>query len=257
VSASKPKASLPLILGNWKMNCTRAQATKLALQLKDRIGAKTDREVGVAPPFTALQCVASALAGSRIRLGAQNLHWEPKGAYTGEVSAEMLKEAACDFVIIGHSERRRYFQETDEGVRKKILAAARAGLDAVVCVGETEEEREAGKTAEVIRRQVEEGLRGILDSGKAGLSIAYEPVWAIGTGKTATPEQAAEVHAMIRELLGGIAGEEQAAAIRIIYGGSVKPENIDELMARDEIEGVLVGGASLDASSFARIVNFE
>jgi triosephosphate isomerase len=247
----------PLLAGNWKMHGTRREAVALGRALVEAIGAVGAREVVVAPPFTALEAVAEVLAGSGIGLAAQNVHWEAKGAFTGEVSAPMLIEAGCTHAIVGHSERRQYFGETDATVGKRLRAALAGGLTPIVCVGETLAEREAGQTAAVIARQVEVALAGL---GAADLSrcvLAYEPVWAIGTGRTATPAQAEEVHAAIRRQVAGLAGEAVAAGLRILYGGSVKPENIDALMAEPDVDGALVGGASLDAAAFARIVHYR
>jgi len=243
----------PLIAGNWKMYCTRPEAEQLLTALKVQIAGLTDREVVVAPPFTALETAARVLAGSSIRLAAQNLHWEPQGAFTGEVSGPMLKELGCSYVIIGHSERRQYFAETDEQVARKVKAAQRDGLVPIMCVGETLEERERGDMLTVIRRQTQGGLQGQEKAAIAALVIAYEPVWAIGTGRTATPDQAQEVHAAIRATLAAITDQGTADAVRILYGGSVKADNVDGLMAQADIDGALVGGASLQAESFARI----
>lgn len=244
-----------LMAGNWKMHKLTGEAKRLASDLRDAL-SDVDRPVGVllCPPFTALAEVAAVVAGSSIQLGAQNLHWEEKGAFTGEVSAPMLKDAGCDYVIIGHSERRRLFGETDEAVNKKIRAALAAGLKAVVCVGETERQRDEGETEAVVERQVREGLAGLSTRQMADVAIAYEPVWAIGTGKNATPEQAQEVHALIRNLISGSFGETAASSLLILYGGSVKPDNAGELLAQPDINGALVGGASLDADSFEKIV---
>jgi triosephosphate isomerase len=247
----------PLIAGNWKMHGTRAEAKKLISALKAKLTPMADREVVVAPPFTALETVSRLLVGSAIRLAAQNLHWEPRGAFTGEVSGSMLKELGCTYVIIGHSERRQYFGETDESVRRKVLMAQREGLYPIVCVGETLVERDKGETLAVIERQVRSALQEQEESTIKNMVIAYEPVWAIGTGRTATPAQAQEVHAAIRRLLAESLGQESAEAVRLLYGGSVKLDNIDGLMAEKDIDGALVGGASLEADSFARIVNFQ
>ncbi len=250
-------ARRPLLVGNWKMYGTRAEAERLLAALKPEIAGLSDREVVVAPPFTALETAARVLAGSPIRLAAQNLHWEPQGAFTGEVSGPMLKELGCAYVIIGHSERRQYFAEGDEQVARKVKAAQRDGLVPIVCVGETLEERERGETLTVIRRQIHDGLQGQEKAALAALVIAYEPVWAIGTGRTATPDQAQEVHAAIRATLAAMADQTAADAVRILYGGSVKADNVDGLMAKADIDGALVGGASLQAESFARIVHFR
>ncbi len=247
----------PVLAGNWKMHGTRSEAVALASALAKAVGHVAGREVLVAPPFTALEAVASTIAGTDIRLGAQNVHWEPKGAFTGEVSAPMLREAGCTHVIIGHSERRQLFGETNETVNKRLHAALAAGLTPIVCVGETLQEREADATVEVVERQVAAGLAGIAAGDLARSIVAYEPVWAIGTGKTATPAQAQTVHRTIRNELATIADDLTAARVRIVYGGSVKPDNIDSLMAEPDIDGALVGGASLVAEQFIRIVRFE
>jgi triosephosphate isomerase len=247
----------PVIAGNWKMNGTRAEAERLLSVLKRLIGRPSDREIIVAPPFTALETAARLLAGTPIRVAAQNLYWEPQGAFTGEVSGPMLKELGCSSVILGHSERRQYFGETDDVVAKKVRAAQRDGLTPIVCVGETLEERERGDTFAVITRQVRGALEGQAKAAVAALVIAYEPVWAIGTGRTATPEQAEEVHLAIRKVLTDLSGQDTAQAVRVLYGGSVKPDNVDGLMAQPDIDGALVGGASLQADAFARIVQFR
>ena len=246
-----------MIAGNWKMHGTRAETEKILSALKGQITALTDREVVVAPPFTALETAARVLTGSSIHLAAQNVYWELQGAFTGEISGPMLKELGCTYVILGHSERRQYFAETDEQVARKVRAAQRDGLVPIVCVGETLQEREQGNTFAVITRQLQGALHNQEKAALASLVIAYEPVWAIGTGRTATPAQAQEVHATIRGALVELADHKAASAIRILYGGSVKPDNIDGLMAEADVDGALVGGASLQADSFARIVNFR
>jgi triosephosphate isomerase len=244
-----------LMAGNWKMHKLTGEAAALANDLKAAL-AEVDEPVDVllCPPLTALSAVASAIEGTRIRLGAQNMHWESRGAFTGEVSAAMLKDIGCSDVIIGHSERRHIFGETDEEVNRKVYAALEAGLTPTVCVGETEEQREQGETEAVVTRQVRGGLQGLSPERMADVVIAYEPVWAIGTGKTATPEQAQDVHALIRGIVSQEFGESTASALLILYGGSVKPANALDLMSRADINGALVGGASLDADSFAKIV---
>jgi triosephosphate isomerase len=247
----------PLLAGNWKMHGARSEAVALASALAKAVGRLAGREVLVAPPFTALEAVAAAMAGSDVRLGAQNLHWEPKGAFTGEVSAAMLREAGCTHVIIGHSERRQLFGETNETVNKRLHAALAGGLTPIVCVGETLDEREADATAEVVERQITAGLAGISPADLARAVVAYEPVWAIGTGRTATPAQAEDVHRTIRAQLATLTDPSTAALVRILYGGSVKPDNVDALMAEPDIDGALVGGASLVAEQFLRIVRFE
>jgi triosephosphate isomerase len=210
----------------------------------------------IAPPFTALAPVAEVLKPSRILLGAQNLHWENEGAFTGEISPAMLVSAGCRYVIIGHSERRQYFGETDHSVNQKISAAGKHGLDPIFCIGESEGERESGQTFSVLDKQVKKGLEGMFADNLKTLVIAYEPVWAIGTGKTATSDQAQEVHHFLRSLVDELFGHTLAESIRILYGGSVKPGNISELMAQPDIDGALVGGASLDAETFSKIVQF-
>jgi len=220
-------------------------------------GLRTEREVVVAPPFTALAAVAPLLRGTALGLGAQDMHWEKEGAFTGAVSGPMLRDAGCTHVIVGHSERRQLFGDTDEGVARKAGAALAHGLVPIVCVGETLAERESSRTMEVVERQVERALRTITPQQAAGIVVAYEPVWAIGTGKVATPEQAQEVHAFIRKLVARSHGDAVAAALRILYGGSVKPDNAGALMAQPDLDGALVGGASLDAASFLKIVGFS
>ena len=247
----------PFIAGNWKMHGTRADARALAGALAKSVGAVTDREVLIAPPFTAIDAARDAIAGTRILLGAQNVHGEDKGAFTGEVSAAMLLEAGCTHVIIGHSERRQYYGETDAGVNARLQGALRAGLIPIVCVGETLAERQTGETMAVIERQIRGGFAGLDPTTCRPCVLAYEPVWAIGTGHTATPAQVQEVHLAIRKLVTQLLGEPVANSARILYGGSVKPDNIDALMAEPDIDGALVGGASLDAVAFARIVTFQ
>jgi triosephosphate isomerase len=242
------------VCGNWKMHRTRAEAQELVRALAPLVAEAGDRvQIAVAPPFTALDAVRQSLGGTRIELAAQNCHFEPQGAFTGEVSPAMIADAGAAHCIVGHSERRQYFGETDEGVRKKAAALLRAGVLPIVCVGETLEEREAGKTLEVVSRQVRGALHGLSAADVARLTLAYEPVWAIGTGKTATTAQAQEVHAAIRNLLRELAAG-AADAVRIQYGGSVKPDNAAELMAQPDVDGALVGGASLKAADFSQIV---
>lgn len=249
-------ARIPIIAGNWKMHCTRPEAQALVAALTPLILDAPGREIIVAPPFTALDVVARAIAGTPIRLAAQNLHWEAKGAFTGEVSATMLSEVGCSAVIVGHSERRQYFGETDETVNRRIRAALDGGLMPIVCVGETLAERDGGETAAVIERQIRGAWSGSNAGAIASCVVAYEPVWAIGTGRTATPAQAEEVHALIRRLAASLASPDVAEGLRILYGGSVKPDNVDSLMAEADVDGALVGGASLQAEDFARIVRF-
>ncbi len=242
------------VCGNWKMHKTVAEAVALVKAIGEGLGDVSGRvQVAVAPPFTALHAAAQAAAGSPVEVAGQDVHWEPQGAFTGAVSAAMLAEAGCRHGIVGHSERRQLFGETDEGVRKKTAALLGAGLRPIVCVGETLAERESGRTLEVVDRQVRQGLAG-LDATRLGqVTVAYEPVWAIGTGKTATTAQAQEVHAAIRSILRELGGS-VADAIRIQYGGSVKPENAQELMSQPDVDGALVGGASLKAGDFLAIV---
>ena len=235
------------------MSKTLAQAEALAEDVRQ--GATGDVDVVMAPPFTALTAVAHVLKGSRVGLAGQNMHHETEGAFTGEVSPVMLKDAGCSHVILGHSERRQLFGETDEGVARRAGAALAHGLTPIVCVGETWPSASA-RTMEVVERQVERALRGLDADQVAGLLVAYEPVWAIGTGRTASPEQAQEVHAFIRKHVSGSHGAPAAEALRILYGGSVKPDNIGALMAQEDVDGALVGGASLEAFSFLKIVHF-
>ncbi len=244
------------VCGNWKMHKTAAEAVALVKELAGGLaeasgGGKV--QVAVAPPFTALHAVAQALPGTGLELAAQNVHWEAQGAFTGEISAAMLAEIGCRHGIVGHSERRQLFGETDEGVRKKVGALLAANVLPIVCVGETLAEREAGKTLAIVDRQVRGALAGLPASALAALTIAYEPVWAIGTGKTATSAQAQEVHAAIRRILRELAGP-AGDEIRIQYGGSVKPENAAELLSQPDVDGALVGGASLKAKDFLAIV---
>jgi len=246
----------PVIAGNWKLFKTITEATGMVNELKPLVAGAAGVEIVVAPVFTALSRVAEALSGSKVRLAAQDCYWEEEGAFTGEVAPKLLADAGCSHVIIGHSERRQYFAETDETVNKKAKAAIAAGLTAIVCVGETLAEREADRTFAVIETQLKGGLAGFSAAMLAQAIIAYEPVWAIGTGKTASDAQAQEVHAFIRTLLAKLFGQAAAEAMRILYGGSVKPDNVKGLMAQTDIDGALVGGASLKADTFAAIVNF-
>jgi triosephosphate isomerase len=247
----------PIIAGNWKMNKTTIEAEELAAALVPLVSSATDREIVLAPPFTSLEAVSETIKGTNISLAAQNMHWEDKGAFTGEISAEMLLDLGCKYVIIGHSERRQYFGETDETVNRKVKQALKKGLLPIMCVGETLAEREAGKLNEIINRQVTGGLKDISTGDMTKVVIAYEPVWAIGTGKTATPEQANEVHALIRQKVQSLYNGDIAEGLRIQYGGSVTPENVSSLMAKPDIDGALVGGASLKPESFAALVNFK
>lgn len=247
----------PLLAGNWKMNGAQPEAVALARELRDRIGHPADREVLVAPPFPALAAVATELRGSGFLVAGQNLFWEDAGAFTGEVSGPMLVAAGCSHVIVGHSERRQLFGETDAMVARKVEAALRSRLTPILCVGETLDERESGATLTVIDRQVRGALATIEPAAIAGVILAYEPVWAIGTGRVASPGQAQEVHAFIRSVVAELGKAEIAGGTRILYGGSVKPDNVDELMAQPDVDGALVGGASLKADDFARIVGFQ
>jgi len=247
----------PFIAGNWKMNKTNTEAVSMVESLKDKVNDVDDVDIMIAPPFTALAVVSELIKGSNIELGAQNLHYEKNGAYTGEISAGMLIDSDCKWVIIGHSERRQYFGCTDEIVNKKINAAVDEGLKPVVCIGETLQEREDNKTLDVLDRQLSEGLKNLTKEQQMNLTVAYEPVWAIGTGRTATPQQAEEAHKYIRNKLADMYGKELAQTTRILYGGSVKPDNVAELMLQENVDGGLVGGASLDADSFTSLVKFK
>jgi triosephosphate isomerase (TIM) len=240
------------ICGNWKMHKTSAEAVQLVRELQQKL--KTGAQIAVAPPFTALALVKQALQRSAIQLFAQNCHYEKQGAFTGEVSAPMLAEIGCEGVILGHSERRQFFGETDDGVNRKIRAALDARLHPIVCVGETLQERESDRTWEVVSRQVRGAFAGMAAEAIGACTIAYEPVWAIGTGKTATTAQAQEVHAQIRRLLRELGGSTVEESVRIQYGGSVKPDNAADLLGQPDIDGALVGGASLKAGDFASII---
>ena len=247
----------PVIAGNWKLFKTIGEAVALVNELKPLVAKNQGVEVIVAPVFTALSRVGDALAGSNVKLAAQNCYWEEEGAFTGEVAPRLLKDAGCSHVIIGHSERRQYFGETDQTVNKKTKAAIAAGLTAIVCVGEMLAERESDQTFSVIETQIQGGLTGLAVDDFNSIVIAYEPVWAIGTGKTASDAQAQEVHVFIRRLIARLFSQEVADSTRILYGGSVKPDNVKGLMAQPDIDGALVGGASLKAESFAAIANFN
>jgi triosephosphate isomerase len=247
----------PVIAGNWKMYKTGAETRAFFQAFLPLIAAANHCEIVVAPPFTALAAAVEAASGSAIAIAGQNVYWEREGAFTGEISARMLAEVGCRGAIVGHSERRQYFGETDESVHRKTKAALEAGLTPIVCVGETLGEREGNLTQTVLKRQFEGGLGALTPAEFSRILMAYEPVWAIGTGRTATPEMAAEAHRYLRELAAARFRPEQASALRILYGGSVKPDNIQGLMAQAEIDGALVGGASLDPKSFASIVNFQ
>jgi len=245
----------PFIAGNWKMNTNSANAVALAAGLAEKLDSIDTVDVAVCPPFVYLQSVASALSASNIAVGAQNVYFEGNGAFTGEISCEMLKDTSCTYVIIGHSERRHVIGETDELINKKIIAAINSGLLPIFCVGELLEERQAEKTNEVVAEQIKKGLAGLCQERVQAVTIAYEPVWAIGTGLTATPDQAQQVHGMIRGLLAELYNEDIAQKIRIQYGGSAKPSNTAELMAQPDVDGLLVGGASLKVEDFAAMVN--
>jgi triosephosphate isomerase len=247
----------PLIAGNWKMFKAEAEAVLFAEELALRVGDVQDREILVCPPSVYIYPVLHALTNTPVMVGAQNVFWEDQGAFTGEVSAPMIRSLGARHAIIGHSERRQYFAETDETVNRRLVACLRASLTPIVCVGESLQEREAERTLDVVGTQLTAGLAHVKAEAAPGLIIAYEPVWAIGTGRTATPGIAQEVHAFIRTTLAGIFGVEVSAAVRILYGGSVKPDNIDELMAQADIDGALVGGASLEVASFERIIRYK
>ncbi|HEY6873520.1 MAG TPA: triose-phosphate isomerase [Geobacteraceae bacterium] len=247
----------PVIAGNWKLYKTTGEAVELVDRLAPLIRQARDVEIIVAPVFTVLGTVAKALAGTNIRLSGQDCFWEEEGAFTGEVSPGMLCDAGCSHVIIGHSERRQYFGETDETANRKIKAALKGGLTVLFCIGETLDERESDKTFVVLKKQISAGLAGITSEQLDSVIVAYEPVWAIGTGRTATDSQAQEAHAFIRDCLAGLHDKETAARMRILYGGSVKPENVKGLMTQPDIDGALVGGASLDADDFARIIRYR
>ncbi len=246
----------PFIAANWKMHKTVSESVYFAKQLSAGFAEVNDRDIIIAPSYTALYPVAEELKESPVHLSAQNMHWNEKGAFTGEVSAGMLVDAGCHYVILGHSERRTLFGENDSDINKKIKTALKFGLKPIFCIGETLDERSSQKTFEVIERQIRKGLNNILSDDIRRIVIAYEPVWAIGTGKTATDEQAEEAHRYIREMIADLFGENAGADIRIIYGGSVNQENIGGFMNQPNINGALVGGASLDFESFASIINF-
>jgi triosephosphate isomerase len=246
----------PIIAGNWKLFKTITEARELAIKLKEDLADVSDREIIIAPVFTALAPLAAELLGSNLQLAGQNCHPAESGAFTGEVSALLLKDAGCTSVIVGHSERRQLFGESDAFINAKIKAVLAAGMQAIFCVGETLEERESGEMFDVLTRQVREGLHGLDNNAMSNVVIAYEPVWAIGTGKVASAEQAQDAHVFIRGLLAGLFTGPVEGETRILYGGSVKPENVDGLMAQEDIDGALVGGASLKADDFIRIVRF-
>ncbi|MBQ7114290.1 MAG: triose-phosphate isomerase [Clostridia bacterium] len=248
-------ARKPIIAGNWKMNMTPAEAKELISALIPLV-QDAQADVVICPPYLVLPTAAELVKGTNIALGAQNIHWAEKGAFTGEISAKMLKEVGVSYAIIGHSERRQYFGETDETVNMRTKAAIAAGITPIICVGESLEERETGKTEAIVSAQAEKALAGIEVEDVKALVIAYEPIWAIGTGKTATKEQANETIACIRETVKKLYGKENAEAVRIQYGGSMNPKNAAELMAMPEIDGGLIGGASLKAEDFSKVVKY-
>lgn len=247
----------PMIAGNWKLHKNITEAVELVSDLKKDLADKTDIDIVVAPVFTTLASVAAVLKGSSIALAGQNCYCENSGAFTGEVSPAMLKDAGCSHVILGHSERRQIFGESDDLVNRKVKAALAEGLTPIFCIGETLEEREGDEMMDVLQRQVTVGLGGLSEEQALKVVVAYEPVWAIGTGKVASGEQAQEAHAFVRGLLAGLFSSDVAEQVRILYGGSVKPDNVDGLMAQTDIDGTLVGGASLKAADFVRIARFE
>jgi len=247
----------PIIVGNWKMNKTIQEALNLVAELKPLVAHVSDVEVAVAPPFTALFAVSREIGGTNIELGAQDVFWEQHGAFTGEVSASMLKDAGCRFVILGHSERRQYFAESDASVNKRIRAVLGEGLLPIVCVGESLEQRESGKAFSVVGDQIRGCFDGFSSDDMETITVAYEPVWAIGTGKTATSQQAKEMHREIRSVVEEMFGKDTVENVRIQYGGSVNPDNIRDLMEQPDIDGALVGGASLKADLFSRIVKYR
>ena len=247
----------PVIAGNWKMYKTLAETEAFFAALGPRITDVAHCDIVIAPPFTVLRRAAELGSEIGISVSAQDLHWEKEGAFTGAISAGMIRDAGCRHTLIGHSERRQYFGETDQSVNKKVRAALGAGLEPIVCIGETLAEREGGRTESVLERQLTQGLAGLTEDEFSPIMFAYEPVWAIGTGRTATPEIAQQAHAYIRRGVGQMVSETAAARLRILYGGSVKPDNIQGLMAQPDLDGALVGGASLDANSFAAIIRYE
>jgi triosephosphate isomerase len=246
----------PIIAGNWKMHKSVGEAISLVSAIKEGLGDIADRQVVLAPPYTALAPVADVLRSTQLVLAAQNAHWEAKGAFTGEISIPMLQDLGCEMIIIGHSERRQYFGETDQTVNRRVQATLNSGLQAIVCIGETLAERESGSHHSVVSQQLAGGLDGLTHRSLLRIILAYEPVWAIGTGRTASPETAQEMHAMIREWLSGRFGA-ASQEVRILYGGSVKPDNVDALMQQPDIDGALVGGACLEADSFLRIIHYR
>lgn len=247
----------PVVAANWKMYKTVSEAKEFVTKFLPKVSNVSDREIIIGAPFTVLHLCGDLLRDSNVKLSAQNMYTEEKGAFTGEISPVMLKDVGCSYVILGHSERRKYFNETDEFVNKKVLVALKYGLVPIVCIGETLEERESGKTLKVIEKQVKCSLAGLSDSDAERIIVAYEPVWAIGTGKNATPQQAQEVHEFIRKEYGKMYGLSCADKVRILYGGSIKPENFKEIMSEKDVDGGLVGGASLDVESFYKIVMYD
>ena len=247
----------PLIAGNWKMHLTLSKAVQLAQAVVATCGKCTDRDIMIAPPFTALASVVATVRGSSIQVGAQNVSWEKEGAFTGEISPAMLNDLGVSMAIIGHSERRQIFGEDNAMINRKLHAALSAGITPIFCIGETLDDREAGATLNVLETQFCRGLENVTAEQITTVVLAYEPVWAIGTGKTASKEQAQEIHGFLRGLLTGMYEKNIAETVRILYGGSVKPENIDDLMAQPDIDGALVGGAALNAESFERIICFR
>ncbi len=248
---------LPIIAGNWKMHGTVRESADLAGGVRRQLEGIEGVEVVVCPPFPFLYAVRDALDGSKILLGAQDCHWEAKGAYTGEVSPVMIKDAGCRYVVLGHSERRHIMGESNDQINRKVRAALAHGLTPILCIGELLEERSMGVTYEVIERHVTKGLAGLTAADASGAVVAYEPVWAIGTGKTATPRQASEVHRFVRKLVSQMFGDATAQNVRILYGGSVKPDNIRDLMSQEDMDGALVGGASLEVHSFVKIARYK
>ena len=244
----------PLVIGNWKMHRTASEALALSRSIRKGLSVARQVEVSLAPPFTAFGTVRDIIKGSPILLAGQNVYWEPEGAYTGEISAKMLAEIGCAFIIVGHSERRRLFHESDEAIAKKISAALGAGLRPILCIGEAFPQRQKGLTNQVLARQLRRALKGLGKNAIRNIEIAYEPVWAIGTGRNATPDQVGDAHRLIRRTLGHLFDENRAEQTRILYGGSVRPDNAAELAAVDGVNGLLVGGASLKAPDFLRII---
>jgi triosephosphate isomerase (TIM) len=247
---------VPVIAGNWKMNKTLEEARALSRAVREGAATATHCQVVLAPPATALAAVADVIRGTPLMLAGQNVHWEPAGAYTGEISIPMLEDVGCGMVIVGHSERRQYFGETDATVNRRLRAIMKSSLTPIVCIGESLAERETGSYHEVIYQQLAGGLDGLTHSDLLRIILAYEPVWAIGTGRTASPDIAQEVHRNIRTWLSRTFGDETARQVRILYGGSIKPENISELMRQPDIDGGLIGGACLEAKSFLRIIHY-